>query len=363
MPGDDLDKPEHRLPALVRLARPKQWLKNVLVVAAPGAAGVLTQAQPAFRTGIAFVCFCIAASGTYFLNDAIDVNADRRHPIKRTRPVAAGEVGISTAIGWGLVLCVAAIALSFTARWQLALVVGGYLVLTFSYSLWLKHEPVLDLGAVACGFVLRAIAGGIAVGVSISPWFLIVAGSGSLFMVTGKRSAELRALGTERPPPVARRVHRAVPGLRTRGLVERGHPRVLPLGVREVGTGRHAGPVPAVDHSLRARSAALRAAARAGTGWCARRARPLRSRAPRRSVWHGCCASGSRFALADGTSSPAGHDEVLTGWGRTAPESRPRLGTAPRRAARPAHRRGARARRDPARAGAELRRRRAERRR
>ncbi len=88
-----------------------------------------------------------------------------------------------------------AIALSFAARWQLALVIGGYFVLTVTYSVWLKHEPVLDLGAVACGFVLRAIAGGIAVGVSISPWFLIVAGSGSLFMVTGKRSAELRQLG------------------------------------------------------------------------------------------------------------------------------------------------------------------------
>ena len=91
----------------------------------------------------------------------------------------------------------AAIALSFAARWQLALVVAGYLALTIAYSLWLKHEPVLDLGAVACGFVLRAIAGGIAVGVSISPWFLIVAGAGSLFMVTGKRSAELRSLGSD----------------------------------------------------------------------------------------------------------------------------------------------------------------------
>ena len=70
--------------------------------------------------------------------------------------------------------------------------IGGYFVLTVTYSLWLKHEPVLDLGAVACGFVLRAIAGGVAVGVPISPWFLIVAGAGSLFMVTGKRSAELR---------------------------------------------------------------------------------------------------------------------------------------------------------------------------
>lgn len=188
---------EHRLPPLLRLARPKQWIKNVLVVAAPGAAGVLTQGQPAFRTGVAFVCFCLAASGTYFINDAIDVEADRQHPTKRNRPVAAGEVAVNTAVAIGVVLSAAAIALSFAARWQLAIVVAGYLVVTITYGLWLKHEPVLDLGAVASGFVLRAIAGGIAVGVSISPWFLIVAGAGSLFMVTGKRSAELSSLGAD----------------------------------------------------------------------------------------------------------------------------------------------------------------------
>lgn len=187
--------PEPRLPALLRLARPKQWSKNVLVVAAPGAAGVLTQVQPAFRTVIAFLCFCLAASGTYFLNDAIDVEADRRHPRKRTRPIAAGEVSVRTGYIGGIVLAASAIALSFAARRQLALVIGGYLLLTLAYSVWLKHEPVLDLAGVACGFVLRAIAGGIAVGVAISPWFLIVAGSGSLFMVTGKRSAELHQLG------------------------------------------------------------------------------------------------------------------------------------------------------------------------
>ena len=193
---DEMIEPEPRLPAFLRLARPKQWLKNVLVVAAPAAAGVLTEGKPAFRTGIAFVCFCLAASGTYYVNDAIDVEGDRRHPSKRTRPVAAGEVSVNTAIVAGIGLAVASLALSFAARWQLATVVGAYLVLTFAYTLWLKHEPVLDLAAVASGFVLRAIAGGIAVGVSISPWFLIVAGAGSLFMVTGKRSAELRTLGT-----------------------------------------------------------------------------------------------------------------------------------------------------------------------
>jgi decaprenyl-phosphate phosphoribosyltransferase len=184
-----------RVPALVRLARPKQWVKNVLVIAAPGAAGVLGEPEPLLRTLIAFACFCLAASGTYFINDALDVEADRRHPTKRRRPVASGEVSVRTAIGGGIVLIFAAIALAFVARWPLALVVGGYLLQTVLYSAWLKHEAVLDLACVASGFVLRTIAGGLAVGVTISPWFLIVAGSASLFMVTGKRHAELVELG------------------------------------------------------------------------------------------------------------------------------------------------------------------------
>ena len=189
------EEPQHRLPALLRLARPKQWIKNVLVIAAPGAAGVLGNGTALFRTVIAFVCFCLAASGTYFLNDAVDVDADRRHPTKRHRPIASGEVSVRTAVTGGVLLIAAAIALSFAARWQLSLVVGGYLVQTVVYSLWLKREAVLDLACVASGFVLRTIAGGVAVGVTISPWFLIVAGSASLFMVAGKRHAEMVELG------------------------------------------------------------------------------------------------------------------------------------------------------------------------
>jgi decaprenyl-phosphate phosphoribosyltransferase len=184
-----------RVPALIRLARPKQWVKNVLVIAAPAAAGVLGEGDALFRTAIAFVCFCLAASGTYYINDALDVEADRRHPTKRFRPVASGEVSVQTALAGGIVLIAASIGLSFAARWPLALVVGGYLLQTMLYSLWLKHEAVLDLACVASGFVLRTIAGGVAVGVPISPWFLIVAGSASLFMVTGKRHAELVELG------------------------------------------------------------------------------------------------------------------------------------------------------------------------
>jgi len=167
----------------------------VLVVAAPGAAGVLLEARSIVKTLIAFVCFCLAASGTYCWNDALDVAADRMHPKKRLRPVASGEVSVPAAKALGSTLITAAIALSFVATWHLALVIGGYAAITLAYSLWLKHEPVLDLATVASGFVLRAVAGGVAVGVSISNWFLIVAASVALFVVTGKRSAEYSALG------------------------------------------------------------------------------------------------------------------------------------------------------------------------
>jgi decaprenyl-phosphate phosphoribosyltransferase len=193
----DVEARRSRVPALVRLARPKQWVKNVLVVAAPGAAGVLTEGHAIFDTAVAFACFCLAASGTYFLNDALDVEADRGHPTKRSRPIASGEVSVRTAVIAGIALLVAALGLAFAARLQLVAVVAGYLVLTVAYSTWLKHEAVLDLAAVAAGFVLRTIAGGVAVGVPISEWFLIVAGAGSLFMVTGKRHAELLELGDD----------------------------------------------------------------------------------------------------------------------------------------------------------------------
>jgi decaprenyl-phosphate phosphoribosyltransferase len=167
------------------------------VLAAPGAAGVLFESGSLVKTLIAFVCFCLAASGTYCWNDALDVHADRMHPKKRMRPVASGDVSVLAAKRFGSLLLVSAIGLSFAATWHLALVVGGYVTITLAYSIWLKHEPVLDLATVAAGFVLRTVAGGVAVGVSISNWFLIVAASVALFVVTGKRSAEHSELGED----------------------------------------------------------------------------------------------------------------------------------------------------------------------
>jgi decaprenyl-phosphate phosphoribosyltransferase len=186
------------LPALVRTARLRQWPKNLLVFAAPGAAGVLTHAIPLARTLVAFAVFCAVASGTYFVNDAIDAEADRHHPIKRRRPVAAGLLSRNVALAAGGSLMALGLGLGTALQWRLGLVVLIYVVLQLAYTLALKHQPIFDLVAIAAGFVLRAIAGGVAVPVPVSEWFLIVATFGSLLMVTGKRLAEQTELGPER---------------------------------------------------------------------------------------------------------------------------------------------------------------------
>lgn len=176
-------------PAVLDLVRPKQWVKNVLVVAAPLAAGSLLVGHVARDTAVAFVAFCLASSATYCLNDVLDAEADAVHPVKRTRPIPSGRVSKRTALVLSAVLAAAALAVSFPG--SLRLVVLAYLVTTALYSTFFKHQPVLELGLVSAGFILRAIAGGAATGVPLSQWFLIVAGFGSLFMVTGKRLSEL----------------------------------------------------------------------------------------------------------------------------------------------------------------------------
>jgi decaprenyl-phosphate phosphoribosyltransferase len=179
-------------------ARPKQWTKNLLVLAAPGAAGVLTHRDDLLRALAAVLLFCVVSSGTYFLNDALDAAADREHPLKRNRPVAAGTLSVPLAIGVGVALMACGVALGAVMRYQLAVVLAVYVALQVSYSLYLKHQPVFDLVAVAAGFVLRAIAGAVAIPVPVSEWFLIVATFGSLLMVTGKRLAEHAELGEDR---------------------------------------------------------------------------------------------------------------------------------------------------------------------
>lgn len=185
------------LRGLIRSCRPNQWTKNVLVFAAPMAAGVITDRLVARNVVLAFVAFCMAASGTYLLNDAQDVEADRQHPTKRNRPIAAGIVPVSLAYVFGAVLIVLALVLGFLVTRNLGLTLLAYLVLTTAYTYKLKRMPVYDIVAVAAGFVLRAIAGAAATGVPISEWFFIVTSFGALLMVVGKREGERHLLAED----------------------------------------------------------------------------------------------------------------------------------------------------------------------
>lgn len=202
-PSDDYSPPtvtDRSLGAgLVRVARPRQWTKNVLVFVAPGAAGVLLHQSVLLHSLGAFGIFCVAASGTYFLNDSFDAEADRAHPTKRNRPIAAGVVPVGIGFAIGFVLLAASLGLALAlAGWHLVVVMGVYGAINIIYSAGLKNEPILDLAAVSSGFVLRAIAGGVATGVALSNWFIIVASFGSLLIVTGKRSGEQRLLADRR---------------------------------------------------------------------------------------------------------------------------------------------------------------------
>lgn len=192
-------KPRRNLAhALLVSARPKQWIKNLLVFAAPIAAGSISHLGVLGPSIVAFFAFTFTASGIYLLNDVLDVERDRSHPRKTNRPIASGEVGIHLALAVATFSAVAGLALSFLfATFALGMVVVVYLVINLAYSNFLKHEPVLDILVVAIGFLLRAIAGGVADHVPLSDWFLIVTGFSSLFVVVGKRHAEVQLLGSE----------------------------------------------------------------------------------------------------------------------------------------------------------------------
>jgi decaprenyl-phosphate phosphoribosyltransferase len=178
--------------ALLRALRARQWVKNVLVLAAPGAAGVLLHAHVLVRVATAFVVFCLVSSATYLLNDVHDREEDRRHPVKRRRPVAAGELPARAAVGAGAALALAGLALAvLVAGWLLA-VAAGYLLLNALYTMFWRRQPYLDVACIAASFALRAIAGGVAAPVHLSRAFLLVVCAGALLLVVGKRIAELR---------------------------------------------------------------------------------------------------------------------------------------------------------------------------
>src|SRR5690242_9760450 len=158
--------PKNLVTGVIKAIRPRQWMKNLLVLLAPVAAlGGNVQydyREVAVKVLIAFVSFSLAASTVYLVNDVRDVEADRQHPTKRFRPIAAGVVPVWLAYCVAVVLGIAALAVSFLATANLAVVIAIYIAMQMAYCFGLKHQPVLDICIVASAYLIRAIAGGAA---------------------------------------------------------------------------------------------------------------------------------------------------------------------------------------------------------
>jgi 4-hydroxybenzoate polyprenyltransferase len=186
-----------RMPALLEAMRPKQWSKNIFVLAGIVFAGRLFELQAVLRVMFAFALFCAAASSVYLANDVADRATDVHHPTKRLRPIASGRLSPGLARVVALVLAVTALAGSFLLNRETFGIVAAYLVATFAYSFGLKRVFLLDTMIVAAGFVLRAAAGAAAIAAEISPWLLVCSFLLALYLALGKRRAELVLLGDE----------------------------------------------------------------------------------------------------------------------------------------------------------------------
>jgi decaprenyl-phosphate phosphoribosyltransferase len=186
------------LSGAVRTARPRQWPKNLLVFAAPLAGNSLGPHDGLSDAIVAAVAFALASSAVYYVNDVADVERDRAHPTKRNRPIAAGLLPKSHALALAGVFVAAALAAGFLISAPLlTATIAGYLTTSFSYSMVLKHIPVLEVLFVASGFLLRVLGGAAATHVKPSGWFLLVCSLGALGVAVAKRFTELVTLGED----------------------------------------------------------------------------------------------------------------------------------------------------------------------
>lgn len=179
---------------LVRSLRPGQWTKNLLVFAALIFGEKLLDPNAAGRAAAAFGIFCLLSSTVYLINDIRDREADRLHPVKARRPIASGALGVTTAMGTAVILAALSLAGAFWLARGFGLIALTYLVLLTSYSMVFKHVVILEVLVLAGGFVLRAAAGAVAIGVDFSHWLLLLTLLGALFLGLSKRRAELVAL-------------------------------------------------------------------------------------------------------------------------------------------------------------------------
>jgi len=179
------------LAAHIQALRPRQWTKNLIVFAAPIFAFELSL-EVVLSLVLALVLFCAASSSFYLINDIVDVEADRQHPVKCHRPIAAGRVKIPVAIAMAIVLLASAIGIGWWKAPALGITLVIYLLVQVAYNLRLKRTVILDVMAIAAGFVLRAFAGAAATGIVLSPWFMLCTAFLALFLGIEKRKAELR---------------------------------------------------------------------------------------------------------------------------------------------------------------------------
>ena len=179
------------LSVVIEACRPRQWVKNLLVFAAPLVARTLTEMTVVIETTIAFVSFCAASSAMYLVNDLRDRRADSAHPRKQMRPIASGRLSPRTAGLTAMLLLLASVILAALVSFATLGVISLYLLSTTVYSAYLKRIPILELVVLASGFVLRALAGAVAANVPPSKWFLLCVLFGSLFIAIKKRYAEM----------------------------------------------------------------------------------------------------------------------------------------------------------------------------
>ena len=181
--------------SLLRLARPKQWTKNGFVLAGVVFAGEAFSASSVFSTLVAFLAFCLLSGAVYAFNDVLDVEEDRKHPLKRLRPVASGEVSVLSAVVFAAFLVAVGLGLCFYVNVHVGVAGLAYLALQAVYTPFLKHIAILDVMSISAGFVIRALAGVAAVAAPVSPWLIVCTGLLTLFLGFSKRRHELATLG------------------------------------------------------------------------------------------------------------------------------------------------------------------------
>lgn len=179
---------------LIVSLRPDQWTKNLIVFAALIFAVKLLDPAALALASAAFLIFCVLSGCVYLINDVSDREADRRHPLKRLRPIASGALGAGTALAWAVGLSTVALAAAYALRPLFALTAAAYLALFVLYTRTLKHVVILDVMTIAIGFVLRAVAGGLVIGVPISDWLLVCTILLALFLGLAKRRHEITML-------------------------------------------------------------------------------------------------------------------------------------------------------------------------